>query len=463
MDREPPLHPDAQRAFLEHDLQVRVKNLKIGCILVITLMPVGFTLDYFVYPEYLWYFLIMRLLCSLLTGIIYFLLLYPFGKIHIKTLSMIIPMLPTIFISWMIYKTEGSSSPYYAGLNLVLVAVGFVVFFTFKENLIFQSLLVIIYLGVIFSHWTIYNISVLFSNLYFITLTIIIVITGSYFHRNLFYREFINRFELDRHRRELSDQKQALETTLKQLKDTEAQLVQTEKMASLGRWSAGLIHEINNPLNFTLSALYVLIKKCKLLPEKERPAFNETIHDIEEGMNRIKETIAALKSFAHPAQSQLDWIELRDIIDTALRFLMDQWKDRVRIEIEILEGERVWGNKNGLIHVFVNMIQNALDALRKKRFEREEPTIWIECSRKGEGMMLKIRDNGKGIKQENINRIFDPFFTTKDVGEGMGLGLGICYRIIQQHGWTISVRSEPERFSEFLLQIPLKPQGQYYA
>src|SRR5205085_12172941 len=109
-----------------------------------------------------------------------------------------------------------------------------------------------------------------------------------------------------------------------------------------------------------------------------------------------------------------------------------------------------------LIQVLVNLLQNSMDALKGKTFEQEKPTIWLESRLEGGKSLLIVRDNGTGIAAESLDKIFDPFFTTKDVGEGMGLGLSICYRIVQDCEGKISVRTEPGKFCEFTLEFPAK-------
>jgi C4-dicarboxylate-specific signal transduction histidine kinase len=119
--------------------------------------------------------------------------------------------------------------------------------------------------------------------------------------------------------------------------------------------------------------------------------------------------------------------------------------------------QTVWANKNKMIHVFTNLLQNSLDALRSKQFNNgEKPMIRIEGKVENGRSIIRIRDNGPGIDTENLNKIFDPFFTTKDVGEGMGLGLSIVYRIVQECDGRISVNTEPGKFCEFALDYPVK-------
>src|SRR5207249_8645950 len=112
--------------------------------------------------------------------------------------------------------------------------------------------------------------------------------------------------------------------------------------------------------------------------------------------------------------------------------------------------------KYELIEVCVNLLQNSIDALKSKTPEGDKPAIWIEGREENGKSLLVIRDNGEGIEAQNLDKIFDPFFTTKDVGEGMGLGLSICYRIVQEYEGRILVRSERGKFCEFTLEFPAK-------
>src|SRR5262249_31540053 len=124
---------------------------------------------------------------------------------------------------------------------------------------------------------------------------------------------------------------------------------------------------------------------------------------------------------------------------------------------KIQEHQTIWANKNKLIQVMTNLLQNSLDAMKKKTFvDGEKPSIWIEGRVENGRSILSVRDNGSGIGSEHLDKIFDPFFTTKDVGEGMGLGLSICYRIVQEYEGKISVKTESGKFCEFTLEFPVK-------
>jgi len=265
-----------------------------------------------------------------------------------------------------------------------------------------------------------------------------------------------NLVESHEYQLKVSKQKDALESTLEQLKETESQLVQSEKLASLGRMSAGIIHEINNPLNYATTGLYTLRNKSKHVAAEQREEYDEILKDIEEGVRRVKNIVSDLRMFSHPDTESREQIELAEVFASALRFLSGEWRDRVHVEQNLPEHQTVWGNKNKLIQMAVNLLQNSLDALKQKQYGDEKPTIWITGRVEAGRSMLSVRDNGIGIKDEHLDKIFDPFFTTKDVGEGMGLGLSICYRIIQECDGRVSVRTEPGKYCEFSLEFPIK-------
>ena len=252
----------------------------------------------------------------------------------------------------------------------------------------------------------------------------------------------------------LTKQKEVLEITIEQLKETESQLVQTEKLASLGRLSAGIIHEINNPLNFATTGLFTLRKKGKHLPEEQRSEFSETLNDVEEGLTRVKNIVSDLRSFTHPSADVSDRVLVADVVGSALKFLSNEWKEKVQIDVQIPPQQAVTANRNRMVQVFINLLQNSLEAIRRRSDLGEPPRIVIRGQVADGKSAVTIRDNGEGIETKNIDKIFDPFFTTRDVGEGMGLGLSICYRIVHEAGGQIRVQSERGKFCEFTLEFP---------
>ena len=259
------------------------------------------------------------------------------------------------------------------------------------------------------------------------------------------------------YQRKLSKQNHALTSAIEQIKETETQLVQSEKLASLGRLSAGIIHEINNPLNFATTGIFALRNKTKNLPVAEKAELEEILNDVDEGLKRVRNIVSDLRVFTHPESGPAESVDVAEAVNASLRFLSSEWKGNVRIENSIVPGQVAQATRNKMVHILVNLLQNSLDAVSDKKFEGEEPTIWIEGRVQDGKSIITVRDNGTGIEQKNMAKIFDPFFTTKDVGEGMGLGLSICHRIVRGYGGHINVRSEPGRFCEFIVDFPEKP------
>jgi two-component system sensor histidine kinase PhcS len=448
--REPITHsPEIHKAFAEYDRQVILNNVIVGCMIGIVLMPLGTLLDFYVYRPEVIHFLRLRLLCSLLIGAFWMVVITPFGRKHPRALGVLLAFFPAFFMSWMIYATEGASSPYYAGLTVVLLVVGLVLHWTVVESVVVVSVTIMMYIAACALHGNMPVVN-LVNNLYFLVLTGIIIITGSYFHNKTRFREFAFRYELDKSRK-------ALEASLQQLKENEMQLVQSEKLASLGRMSAGIIHEINNPLNFATTGLFTLRKKGRHLAPELQADYTEVLTDVEDGLKRVQAIVSDLRMFTHPNTEQLDPVPVAEVVTPALRFLSNEWRETVQIEQQFAEHQTILANKNRLIQVIVNLLQNSLDALKMKSFPPgEKPAIWIEGRVENGQSILSVRDNGTGIDPKVLDKIFDPFFTTKDVGEGMGLGLSICYSIMQEYGGKISVKTEPGKFCEFTLAFPVK-------
>lgn len=258
------------------------------------------------------------------------------------------------------------------------------------------------------------------------------------------------------YQRELAAQKQRLEAALEQVKETEALLVRNEKLASLGRLSAGLIHEINNPLNYAKQALFVLRDTAGKLDDTDRTDFVETLGDIENGVDRVARIISDLRGFSRNSSQVAAYFNLAQAVETTLRFFSHAIKDGVEVKTDLPAYVEAHGDQNQFIQVLINLIQNALDAMAEKQYpEGEERSLSIWSDQKGDYAALHIRDNGPGIPESIRNNIFDPFFTTKDVGAGMGLGLSICHQIIAEHGGRILLESTPGEFCEFILEIPI--------
>ena len=260
-----PVIPEEFRAaYLEHEREITIRKTRVGCFFGIVMVPLFGGLDHYIYPKLEVSFLLSRLLCSALMAGLYPILATRFGRKHYHFMGVLLLFLPTATIAWMIYVSpDGAASPYYAGLNLVLMVLAVVLDWTFLQS-VFSVLLVLwLYLVASVPSAAGANFGMFLNNVVFLVSTGAAIITGTYFNSRVRIQEFVFQCELDKSRK-------ALEASLQQLKDNEMQLVQSEKLASLGRMSAGIIHEINNPMNFATTGLFTLRKKGKLLaPEQQ--------------------------------------------------------------------------------------------------------------------------------------------------------------------------------------------------
>jgi len=275
-----------------------------------------------------------------------------------------------------------------------------------------------------------------------------------------------------------------IETTLDKLKQTQSQLIQSEKMASLGMLTAGIAHEINNPVNFINSGAISLQKDYEDLQqfiqslEYKFPGVQkyaeeqgveiltimpQTIDDIRTGVTRTSEIINGLRNFTRMDASELKEINIHEGLEATLLLLNSKIKDRITV-VKAFD-ERIGFIKcypGPLNQVFMNLLNNAIEAIdqmiTKYPAEDRKYQIGITTSLMETGLQnqvqIKISDNGIGIPDEIKDKLFDPFFTTKDVGKGTGLGLSICHGIIEKHDGNISFESRVNEGSVFTIMLP---------
>ncbi len=227
-------------------------------------------------------------------------------------------------------------------------------------------------------------------------------------------------------------------------------LIQSEKMNALGSLSAGLLHEINNPLNYTMTA----ISFAKQFESSLGPEVREILEDIDEGMHRIRDVIVHLKDFAYPEKPGTESLfSLGEVFQSA-RKIVARELDGVAVDVEIPETLLVCGQKTQITHVFMNLLSNAGKAVGDlpPGAPRE---IRVKAVASGDKAMITVSDTGNGIPEPVLNRIFEPFFTTRDVGAGMGMGLSICHTILNAHHGSIQAGNQPGGGAVFTVTLPL--------
>ena len=254
--------------------------------------------------------------------------------------------------------------------------------------------------------------------------------------------------------RDLAASKQELEVAHEELKDNESRLLQAERLSALGRMSAGIIHEVNNPLNYTRTALHALKSFSRQIPEADRADFNEVVADATEGVDRVIHIVSDLRAFTRGSPSHLGEINLAQVVESARRLVSSELAG-LDLLVGIPEDITVHGNENQLCQVFMNLLHNASSFVQAARKRGEPPRIEVKAQRTESGMVtVSVWDNGCGIAEEDLGKVFDPFFTRRDVGAGMGLGLSICHQILQAHGARAEVRSQRQQYTEFSLCFP---------
>jgi signal transduction histidine kinase len=279
--------------------------------------------------------------------------------------------------------------------------------------------------------------------------------------------------------------------TLEQLKETQSQMLQTEKMASIGQLAAGVAHEINNPVGFVSSNLKTLKDYLQdisqilsenqqltaLLQESDggetvkaemealaaRIRSNESelgidyimedipnlIQESRDGLDRIKKIVMDLKNFSHPGEDTLKLTDINQCLDSTLNIVWNELKYKASIVKDYSDMTEVKCYPQQLNQVFINILVNAAQAIEK------QGEIRIATRQTGDQVEIAISDTGQGIPEKNLNRIFDPFFTTKPVGKGTGLGLNVSYNIIKKHEGTITVHSELGKGTTFIIRVPV--------
>lgn len=438
------------------DRRFALRNLKLIAVIAVGMVSFFAVLDHFAYPEYQALFAYLRWICAATVLFLLFLVRFRLGKQFFKFFTVALPLVPAFFVAMTIFVTQDPATIYYAGLSLCVVAIGFLFKWSYREAFAVSGLVLLFYLiacsPAIANGLSAKVAAGLFSNLVFLVATGAVVVAGSFSHHQMRIEEFKGRERLRQKKIALRQNAKELQSALDELRETEGQLIQSGKMASLGQLSAGVIHEIGNPLNHSNQALFLLRRRLRQFPEDD--TIREAVEDIQDSVDRMKEIVRELREFSHKRSEVLSEFPVRDSLDVAVRMLGKELDDHeVSVDLRIAPAILVKGVKNQLAQVFINLVHNAVQAMGKIDTGRRNQIV-VSAADAGEHVIVTVLDNGPGIPEKIRDQIFDPFFTTKDAGEGTGLGLSICFRIVEAHRGSIQVFSDGITYTEFRITLP---------
>ena len=436
-DKQPALS-EIKAAYADYNRGLRTTGAKTACILVTTLMPLGGLMDVFVYPHHRGSFFILRLICALLSAMLWWLLNTQFGRAWYRVLGMLTFFLPCFFISVMIWSTEGARSPYYAGLNLVLIGLSWVSLVSVAECIISAGLNLFLYCAasVANGHSTLPDYS---GALFFISCTGIIVVTGSWFLNRFRFDEYALRLELDSNRR--------------QLEETNAKLVELDRAKST--FFANVSHELRTPLTLLIAPLDRLRNLNASSKSREQVEMLDIMYNNAMRLLRLINDLLDLVRLDSGAirvrREKTDLLLFLEGIARSVTPMANQRKLRFTNQFAISPESEAWIDRDKVEKIVLNLLFNSF------KFTPEDGQVeFIVDFREGR-LAITIRDSGKGIAPADLPRVFDRFWqaeaaTTRSY-QGVGIGLALVKELTEAHGGFVNVRSEIGKGTEINVNI----------
>jgi signal transduction histidine kinase len=431
---------ESQALFRAEDRRVTIRSIGFLCLIAVVLVPLAAELDYFAYPEFLKAFFPLRLLCAgLLIGILWS-LPSPFAQNHHRTYTVIVPLIPASFISLMIYLAHDPGSPYYAGLTLCLVAIGFIFHWTYAEGFIATCIILGLY-GLTTFPWISAEASAspVINSFTFIALNGVVIVCGSHFYHRIRVREFITRLKLDRSRLDLEGSNQQLRQ-LDQLKND---------------FLANVIHELRTPLTLLLAPMQSL-----RLQEDLSPPHGEMIETMHRQALRLLKLINDLLDIAKLESGQLElrfeMVSVREFVNSLVESIAELARQRnLTVTAHIGEGVTlIQADRDKLEKICLNLLLNAI------KFTPEFGRIHLGVRLEGGNLVWTIKDIGIGTPAERLPMIFERFWqedtSSKKKHPGTGFGLALVKELTETMGGSVLAESQPNQGTMVTARLPVR-------
>lgn len=281
------------------------------------------------------------------------------------------------------------------------------------------------------------------SGLMFLALSVNENIIATYEERDYLRKNLQD--EVDRKTHELKN-------TLSELKDTQSNLIQSAKLASLGTLSAGIAHEINNSLNYVNGAVKPAIKMVDKLDGSNKDKVKKLLNIMDQGLSMTFDIIESLKNYTGLNQAKVKEVNVAGLVKDVL-VILKQKLGEIQLKVTVDESISIETDSVALNQILMNLVTNAVDAMQGKGI------LEIGCEERSDEIRIWVKDSGSGIDQQYLPKIFDPFFTTKEVGSGQGIGLHLVRRMVDSMEGTITVESQPGEGSTFIICFPLRSEN----
>ncbi len=437
-------------SYAKADRDLCVRHARIGCLLAFIFVPLGSSLEYFIYPDLLWTILVVRLLCALAILPIWFALGHPWGRRHVDVLGSLWPLVPAASMVWMIAISEGWASPYYAGLNLVIAVTGILMPYTRRQAMMICMLVIAGYVVACLWHQRVSgmeaNLRDIYGNLFFMVVTSVITVTASHF----FHRKRILDFHL---RHQLDAKNQQLDVQNRRLADSYEKLSELDRLRT--QFFANVSHELRTPLTLIISPVEDLLHSDLRLGDKEAELLGIARQNGLRLLKLINDLLEVARLDAGRMELRRECMDLATFIPgvvESIRYLAEA-KD-LRLEANgRSDGLVIQADPSRLEKILLNLLTNAI------KFTPKGGIIIVEWSRDGTDAVFSVTDTGIGIPADEHKHLFSRFHQVDGSStrryQGMGIGLALVKELVEEHGGRITADSNIERGTCMRVRLPI--------